>query len=524
MLAAVVFAGLAQAVDLLGDHAFNNALTVSLLMLSGTVGLIRLLFFSGLVRRTRLLFFGAVLALVAAFFTVFRVEGFTGEMFPKFALRFGAPPPVVPRKLEPVSDGDLDAGPRVDLTTTTPFDFPHFLGPRWDQTIDTVVLSSDWKARPPKELWKQPIGAGWSGFAIVNHSAVTLEQQGEIEYVTCYDVETGRLEWSHGTETRYELLIAGTGPRSTPTIDGGRVYTLGATGCLSCLDGATGKPIWKHDLREMYDISDAEEHASIQFGRANSPLVINDLVVIPVGGPLGKKRAGLVAFDKLTGERVWEGDDRNASYSTPVLTTIGGIPQILIVNEDSVSSHDPQTGKTLWDYPWLGKTSGDANVSQAVPVGADRVFLSKGYVRGAKLLQIDTSPDGAQAPRELWKNPQVLKTKFTNVVVHQGFVYGLSDGILECIELETGQRAWKEGRYQHGQILLVGELLLVLSESGELVLIEPSPREKNRVLARMQVLEGKTWNPLALAGRFLLIRNGEQSACYELPVENDADR
>lgn len=517
MLTCLALAGLTQIVDVLGDHAFNNALTVLFVLIAGIAGFLRIAFFSDLSWRTRLSIFGTLLGMVVTFFVVFRVEGFTGEMYPRFALRFRAPPPRAVKPFEAASDSSEETG--IDLATTTPFDFPNFLGPGRDQSVENVVLSRDWQTQPPKLLWKQPIGTGWSGFAIVNHYALTLEQQGTIEFATCYDVKTGELQWSHGTETRYELLVAGTGPRSTPTIDEGRVYTFGATGWLSCLDGATGRALWKHNLREMYDISDAEEHAAIQFGRSNSPLVINDLVVIPVGGPLGKKRAGLVAFHKHTGERVWEGDDRNASYSSPVPATIGGVPEILIVNEDSVSGHDPQTGRTLWEFPWLGTTSGDANVSQAVPVGNDRVFLSKGYVRGAALLKIDSGPDGTQTARDLWKNPQVLKTKFTNVVLYSGYVYGLSDGILECVDLESGKRAWKDGRYGHGQILLVGDLLLVLSETGELVLIQPDPREKNHVLSRMQVLEGKTWNPLALSGKYLLVRNAEQAACYEMPLD-----
>jgi outer membrane protein assembly factor BamB len=183
-----------------------------------------------------------------------------------------------------------------------------------------------------------------------------------------------------------------------------------------------------------------------------------------------------------------------------------------------VSGHAVDTGQTLWQHPWPGQSSGRASASQAVPVGDDRVLVSKGYGGGAELFRV-ASNAGKWSTERIWKQ-SVLKTKLTNVVVHQGHVYGLDDGILSCVELETGRRRWKRGRYGHGQMLLAGDVLLVLTESGELLMVDPIP-ERHQVLGRLPVLDGKTWNNLCLYGPYLLVRNAEEAACYELPTRQE---
>jgi outer membrane protein assembly factor BamB len=225
-----------------------------------------------------------------------------------------------------------------------------------------------------------------------------------------------------------------------------------------------------------------------------------------------------VAFDKRTGERRWAGPPRNQSYSSPAAATLAGVAQILIVNEASLSGHATADGRLLWEHPWPGTTSGDANVSQAVPLPPARVFVSKGYGGGAALLALEAQSDGGLEAREVWHDGRTLRTKLTNVVLRDGLVYGLDDGMLECVELETGAKRWKAGRYGHGQILLVGGLLLVCSEEGEVFLIEPGPERENHVLGSFQALDGKCWAHLALAGGVLLLRNAEECAAWELPL------
>ena len=346
-----------------------------------------------------------------------------------------------------------------------------------------------------------------------------MEQRGDAEMVTCYAIETGRLEWAHSTAARFERLEAGVGPRSTPTIDEGRVYALGALGRLACLDGANGKLLWEKDLLQEYGIAPDDEAAAVLWGRAASPLVAGDRLIVPIGGPKGGRMVSLAAFDKRSGALLWEGGNRQVSYSSPVLATLAGTEQILIVNEATVSGHDLPSGRALWEHPWPGHTNRDPNVSQPVPIAPNLIFVSKGYGQGAMLLQLDAAADGAFTTRAAWKNPRVMKTKFSNVALREGCVYGLSDGILECVELAHGQSKWRQGRYGHGQILLAGDLLLVLSEEGEIVLVEAAPDRANNVLGRFQAIEGLTWNNFALYGPHLLVRNAVEAACYKLPLE-----
>jgi outer membrane protein assembly factor BamB len=192
---------------------------------------------------------------------------------------------------------------------------------------------------------------------------------------------------------------------------------------------------------------------------------------------------------------------------------------VLILNESSASGHDVRSGRVLWEHPWPARSYNQPNVSQAVAVAPNRVFLSKGYGRGAALVELSPQDDGTFATHEVWREPTVMRTKFSNVTVKDGCAYGLSDGTLECIDLASGRRNWKQGRYQHGQILRVDDLLLVLSERGELVLVEARADRANQVLGRFPALEGPTWNNLALSGPCLLVRNSQEAACYELPLQ-----
>jgi outer membrane protein assembly factor BamB len=503
-------------VDVFGDHAVTNIATWIL----GFIGVVALaiwfLFRSGYGRLLRLAALAiCVAAVVVAAFSV-RIERLDGDLWPTFSFSFEKKPD---QMLPVPEDNAAGATANVDLRTTTENDFPEFLGPHRSEGVDHLKLSRNWAGQPPKLVWRQKIGAGWSAFSVVNGHAVTLEQRGDMEMTTCYNVETGRLEWSHSTPGRFENLMAGIGPRSTPTIDEGMVYALGARGNLVCLSGANGKPIWEKNLLEEYDIAGAEENAAVPWGRANSPLIVGELLIVPVGGHKGGPLVSLAAFDKRTGVLLWNGGNSQISYSSPNLATLAGVRQILIVNEKTASGHDPKTGKVLWEFEWPGRTNGDPNVSQAVPIAPDCVLLSKGYGGGAALVQLIPAKDGAFIAQAIWKSPRVLKTKFTNAAVLNGYAYGLSDGILECVNLATGQSKWKQGRYGHGQILRVGDLLLVSSEQGEILLVEATPDRPNSVLGRFQAVEGITWNNPALYGPYLLVRNAEEAACYKLPLE-----
>ncbi|MCP3917176.1 MAG: PQQ-binding-like beta-propeller repeat protein [bacterium] len=512
----VLLAGLAawmQLGDPFGDEGMSNVLSFFAVAIAAVVVFVWFLCSSRFPKGIRLTGLALVLALgAAAWFTV-RIKGFSGSMIPDLRWSFAADE-------RPALTDDVPVeglGP-VDLTRTGSSDFPGYYGAQRDGRVATL-LSRDWDTKPPEILWRRRVGPAWSGFAVVAGVAVTMEQRGEQEAVRAYDVETGHLRWSFSAPGNFQHALAGDGPHATPTIDAGRVYALGARGRLVCLEGADGTLIWQRDLLAEFDISIEAEDERIQYGRSNSPLIVDGLVVVPAGGDPDGHQAGLVAYDKLTGEPAWEGPPRAISHSSPTLATIAGTPQILIVNEASVSAHDPADGRLLWEHEWPGTTTADSNNSQPLVVAGDRVLVTKGYGSGAMLMAITRSEDGAFAAERLWHVKRSLRTKLTSAVVKNGFAYGLSDGILECVDLETGRRRWKDGRYGHGQLLLAGDLLLVTTEEGEVLLIEASPELENEVVGSVEVLGDKTWNTFALYGDRLLLRNAEEAASVRLPVE-----
>jgi outer membrane protein assembly factor BamB len=487
------------------DNAVKNLSTAGTVLLTVLLLLIWLLLLSGLRWRTRLIGFALAVGILVGLGTTVRLDGLSGDMAPQFRWRWTRAKDFSLAAATATEDTGSLPNAAVDLSTTSPHDYPRFLGADGFAIVKGVPLATDWSATPPRKLWRQAIGAGWSSFSIVGQYAVTQEQRGDFEQVTCYDVTTGRLQWTHQDRVRFSEAVGGDGPRATPTIVDGRVYAMGATGLLLCLDGGTGRLIWSHDTLAEH------QQKNLEWGKSCSPLIVDNLVVVSLGE---SAEPSLVAYDKQTGELVWQADRDKPSYASPVFATLAGRRQILSVNAGSVSAHDPADGHQLWEYAWPGKT---AKCSQPVPLDGDRVFISAGYGLGSTLLQI-ASGDGEQlAATKVWSN-HTMRTRFTNVVTCDGFVYGLDDGILECIELATGDLKWKAGRYGHGQVLLVDRILLVTTEFGDLVLVDADPA-KPRELARFAALAGKTWNNPALSGRHLLVRNDQEAACYELPVK-----
>ena len=473
---------------------------------TAVIGLISLLllllwglFLSRLRWRIRLGLLGGVVGLILLGMTLFRFHGVTGDLVPVLHWRWERPYPTL------LVDGTT---PKVSaiLAERDQFtnDWPQFLGPHRNGTLEQPWLSRDWRAQAPRCLWLWPVGPGWSGFAIAGGRAITQEQRGENETVICYDVSNGAPLWSHAYPAHFQSPLAGEGPRATPTIAGQRVYALGATAILSCLDLETGKPIWSKDIAQ-------ENQAKVDdWGMSCSPLIVDDLVVVSAGG---RDNRSLVAYRAVTGDFVWGNGTDGAGYSSPCLVTLAGAAQILIFNSGGVSAHDPVTGTNLWKYHWPG---GHPHVSMPIVIPGDRLLVSSGYGVGSELLQIQKDASGAFSATRIWKSNR-LKAKFTDLIYRDGFIYGLDDGIMVCLDASSGEQKWKEGRYGHGQEILVGDVLVVTAESGEVILLDPNPQQP-RELTRFSALQGKTWNPPALAGRYLLVRNDKQAACYRLPV------
>ncbi|MBX9791353.1 MAG: PQQ-like beta-propeller repeat protein [Pirellulales bacterium] len=481
--------------------------------------------------RTRLTIITAAALVALGCLAFFEVDGLTGDLLPQVRLR-----PVwrqlagrgtVSLSPSPIVDNEAAGLEPVDLLTTTPQDSPQFLGPRRIPEVAGLQLARDWERDPPRELWRRTIndssehGAGWSAFAIVGNFAVTQEQRRAKswteakptfeEQVVCYEVLTGRERWRHRDPVEFVSVVGGDGPRATPTIVDGRVYTLGATGLLNCLDGATGDALWSRATLKAPGYNN-------EWGRSCSPLVYDRLVVVAGNGNLmaGDRLyfPALMAFDRATGEPLWQTGNDLAGHSSPVLSTLDGVEQIVVFNHRTVSGHDPHSGEVLWSFPF---GSGDATVANAMPFDPHHVFVSAGYGVGCVTIDVRRDSAGQWQAREAWPANKNLKMKFTNGVIYQGHVLGLDDGVLACVNPLTGARTWKRGRYGHGQILLVGDLLLVLTEGGELVLVDARP-DRAVELGRVQVFDDKTWNNLALSGNRLLLRNDREAVCLLLPL------
>lgn len=453
-----------------------QARTLRVLITAGSALLLVVLwtvFLSPLSRRVRAGV--AAAALLAA--ALLRVDGTSGDLVPVVRWRWSGPPAVA-EVLRPGADVSRAA------------DFPRFLGPAGDGRLPDLALDPDWGARPPVTIWRREVGPAWSGFAAAGGRAVTQEQHGGEERLVAYELATGRRVWTHAYAARYATTLGGEGPRATPTIHGGRVFSVGAQGRVSCVDLATGAPAWSADLPA----------AAPEWGFSSSPLVEGGLVVVQAGP--------LVAFDRLSGRLAWTSGDDAPSYATPLVAELGGRRQIVALAQASCAGHDPASGERLWRYEWRGS---QPKAAQPVAVGADTLVISGGYGVGADAFRVD----GARVEAR-WTSKK-LKSKFGTVVFRDGFLYGLDDGRLGCVRADTGERAWAGERYGHGQLLLAGGLLLVTAENGEIALVDADPAAF-RERARLKVFEGKLWNPPALAGRFLLVRTDREAACLELPA------
>ncbi len=399
-----------------------------------------------------------------------------------------------------------------------PTDSPKFLGPGSDGRWNDVQLQTDWSTQAPEIVWKQPIGNGWSSFAIQGNVAVTLEQRADEQWMSAYDVTTGKMYWHVAVPGSHFNPLGGAGPRATPTIDGSNVYAQMANGVVVCAELATGKTLWQVDLLSMAGWSKSESESAISWGRSGSPLLVDGKVIVPLGGPSGDARS-LIALDKADGHTLWKVGSDQISYSSPSLHRLLGTDVVVMVNEKTVTAHDLQDGSILWTTEWDSQSNGAASCSQTIFIDDDNLLLTKGYSQGAKLLQLSKDDAGKWKVEEIWKKSSILKTKFTSAVLKGDYVYGLSDGTLECVRVIDGLRAWKNGRYQHGQVLLVGDTLLIVSEAGELVLVAADPG-KFRQLAKMEVLSGVTWNVPALSGNRLIMRNADEMACLRLPLRS----
>ncbi len=521
--AVVIIGGFTLALTVIWSTGGDNQQDRVLRTLSGiTITTILLvawaLLFSRLAKRARLVIFGGLVAVAVLFSACFRFSQFSGNMMPLFEWRWSKRTLPTAESQAPKPGAEPAAHPLAKLS------FPQFLGPSRDCKAPGPGLATDWTTQPPETLWRQPIGPAWSGFAVAGHRAVTQEQRDETEAVVCYNVQTGSVLWLHTDPGQYKTAIAGEGPRATPTIHGGMVYTLGATGMLNCLKLTTGKPVWRRKIPADAGLKldnpvdqtglSANRNKSKEWGYASSPLMVDDKVVVSAGGENGRS---LLAYNTATGEPAWAGGSSRAGYSSARLAKLHGETQVVIFNQNGLAAHSPKDGSIRWEFNWNAPYP---HVSMPVTLPNNRILISLGYGKGSKLVQVDFE-NGSFAVRELWKSNR-MKAKFTNLVFHNNHIFGLDDGIFACIDTGRGHRKWKDRRYGHGQILFRGSHILVMAENGDVVLLEADP-EQHVELTRFAALDGKTWNPPALADGYLLVRNHREAACYKLPLAKPAE-
>jgi outer membrane protein assembly factor BamB len=382
--------------------------------------------------------------------------------------------------------------------------WPNFRGPKRDGAIPGVRIETDWATSAPVQMWRKPIGPAWSSFAVQGHHIYTQEQRGEDEVVSCYDLTTGAPVWRHRDKARFWESNAGAGPRATPTLSTGRVYTLGATGIVNALDARNGALVWSRNAQ-----TDTGAHLPL-WAFAGSPLVVDDIVIVATSG-------SLAAYAIADGKLRWTADSGGTGYSSPQLEIIDGTPQVLLLHSGGAVSVSPQDGKLLWKHDW----NSDGIVQPAVIEGRD-VLLGSGSGGAAMgIRRISVAPGSAGwTVQERWTS-NGLKPYFNDFVVHEGHAYGFDGAILSCIDLADGKRKWKGGRYGQGQMILLPDqdLLLLIGEEGELALVRAVPDQFTE-LARTPGLEGKTWNHPVLIGDVLLVRNSEEMAAFRLTLAN----
>lgn len=395
----------------------------------------------------------------------------------------------------------VEKKPQADAAVSS--GWPGYRGQHRDGVYRGSIRVS-WDGLAP--IWKKPIGGGRASFAVAEGRAFTIEQRRRNEVVAAYDVMTGRELWTNAWPERFsQWMGGGEGPRATPAWADGLVFALGARGELRCLDAATGRLVWRTNI-----LQDAGAK-NLRWGMAGSPLIAGEAVVVLPGGPAGRSVA---AYDRRTGKRLWTALDDKQAYVSPMQVTLLGVPQFLVVTADRLVGLSLDRRDVLWEFPW--STGHDASAAQPIVIGNQRVFYSSGYGGGAVVVELTKAAERFSV-REVWRTNR-MKNRQSSSVLHDGFIYGLDEGILACLDASTGELKWKGGRYGHGQVLLAGGHLVVITEEGELVLVTATP-EKLREVARVPAIAGQTWNVPALADGILLVRNTEEMAAFDLRAD-----
>ncbi len=380
-------------------------------------------------------------------------------------------------------------------------DWPKYRGPAGDGISPETGLLQSWPADGPAELWRIPVGVGYSPLAIADGKVVTMDSDEDSEFLFCVEAATGAQVWRTRIGPLYKSSY-GDGPRSCPTIDGDMVYALGGTGMLSAFNLASGAQIWSIDVVAEFEV----EKPDYWFGYGSSPFIAGEMLLLNVGGKDGKS---IAALNKQTGEAIWTAHDDYPAYSTPTTVEVAGQRQFVFVTAKNVVAVSP-AGDLLWQYPWGGNV---IKVAKPIFLPPDKIFVSASYGIGAVLLRIKPQ-FGGFAVEEVWKD-NVMSNHFNTSILLGDHLYGFDNGTLKCIEALTGAERWGKRRLGKGSLIYADGHFIVLNDRGKLVLIEATPEgyiEKGSV----QVLSGRSWTPPSLANGRVFVRNQKEMVCLEV--------
>jgi outer membrane protein assembly factor BamB len=385
-------------------------------------------------------------------------------------------------------------------------DWPQLLGPSRDGVYEGGDIADSWPAAGPPLVWSKKIGAGFSNPVVANQRLILFHRLGNEEVVEALDALSGEGVWSYKYPTGYRDDFGfDPGPRASPVVVGGQVYTFGAEGTLHCLEFATGKKIWSVDTRTQFGVRKGF------FGAASTPLVEGSRVFLNVGGSDG---AGLVAFDKDTGRVLWKATNDEASYSSPVSATFGGKKQIVFFTRRGLTAVEPESGKVAFEQQWRSRSQASVNAALPLVIG-DQIFLSASYATGAALFRVSEGE-----LKRLWSSDDALSNHYATSVHFEGHLYGFHGRqeygqTFRCIDLKSGAVLWEEQGFAAGTVTRAGNRLLILRENGELVLAEASPA-RFRALGRAKIMPGVVRAYPAVADGLLYARNESTLFCVRL--------
>ena len=370
-------------------------------------------------------------------------------------------------------------------------DWAQWLGPGRDGISPETGLLKTWSEGQPRTVWKRELGDGFSAVTASDGRLYTMYGVGRTEFLACLDAASGKTIWKRWVGVSLEDGMGGDGPRSTPTVHGGVVYTLGSRGMLIALDASDGAVRWRRDL--------VSEFGGVlpKWGYCQSPLLWNGRLFVDVGGAGGH---GLMAFEAAKGRVAWRSGDVQAGYSSPVAAKFDGVPQILFFTGHQLVSAAPGDGALLWSVPW--KTSYDVNAATPLILGSDRVFIASGYGTGGAVYQV-TRTDGRFGAQELWRR-KTMKNKMSTSILHDGHLYGFDEDRLACVDAATGQRKWSQKGFQRGSLIYADGRLIVLGEDCDLALADATP-DGYRERGKRKVLGDVCWTvPTVSKGRLYL--------------------